>query len=100
MLAPPAFAESTILKALFRTLAFAVIIEALFNRLVTIPAQSVSRPWVESLHASTGRAGDLMFVLSFALLLPTLLAIAYASMRAGAGSLHAFVAVGVILSSS
>lgn len=90
--------EAPFIRALLRTLLFAACIEGIFYRLLTIPSVSGWR-WVEELHLSTSRAGVLMFMIAFALLLPTLLTIAYASLRAPAwpGGLNAMIAMGLLV---
>jgi len=93
----PSFTEAPFVRALLRTLLFAASIEAIFYRLLTIPPTS-SWGWVEELHVSTARGGVLMFMVAFALLLPTLLTIAYSTLRAPAwpGGLNALVAMGIL----
>jgi len=93
----PSFSEAPLVRALLRALLFAASIEAIFHRLLTIPARS-ARPWVEGLHVSTERAGLLMFYVAFALLIPTLLAIAYSTLRSPAwsGGLNALVWLGLL----
>jgi len=98
MVALPSFAGSPILRSFLRALLFAVLIETIFYRLLTIPARSPAWPWIEDLHVSTGRAGELMFTIAFALLVPTILGLAYAALRTPAwpGSLNGLVGVGLL----
>ncbi len=90
--------EAPLLRSLLRALIFAACIETIFYRLLTIPSGAPAAPWVEALHASTGRAGALMFFIAFVLALPTLMAIAYAALRAPAwpGALNFFVVMGLL----
>lgn len=99
---PSPIFEAPLIRALLRTLLFAAILEALFYRLLTIPAGPPRPQWVTGLHESTGRAGLLMFFLAFLVLLPTLIAIAYATLRhpAWPGPLNGFVSVGLLTMSA
>ncbi len=94
---PSPIFEAPLLRALLRTLLFAAILEALFYRLLTIPAES-ARPWLEGVHASTARAGMLMFFVAFLLLLPTLITVAYAALRLPAWPppLNGFISIGLL----
>jgi len=89
-------AESPIVRALLRTLLFAASIEAIFARLLTLPASSESLPWIGGLRESTGRAGDMMSWVALAVLVPSLLGVAHAALRfpAWPGRANSLAAVG------
>jgi len=89
--------ELPLLRALLRTLLFAVTIEAVFYRLLTIQT-GATLPTVEDLRLSTSRGGAFMFFMAFLLLVPTLVIIAYAALRRPAwpGSLNAAASLGLL----
>lgn len=95
---PPEMLEPPLLRAVLRALLFAAVVETLFYRLLTLPARSPGSPWLEDLHASTGRAGQLMFFVAFLFLLPALISIAYAALRhpRWPGLTNGVVAVGIL----
>jgi hypothetical protein len=77
----PAFAEAPLVRAFLRALLFATIIEAIFFRLLELPARLPLPEWAPDLRVTTGRAGMLMFFVAYGLCLATMMAIAYASLR-------------------
>lgn len=97
-MSPPAFAEAPIVRALLRALLFATIIEAIFFRLLELPARLPLPAWAPDLRVTTSRAGMLMFFVAYGLSLGAMLSIAYASLRRPAwpGPLNALGSLGLL----
>jgi hypothetical protein len=95
---PPPPSAAPLLPAVLRTLLFTAVIEAIFHRVLTIPARSEAWPWLARAHVTTGRAGQLMAFVSLALVLAASLGVAYAALRAPAwpGALNPLVALGLV----
>ncbi|HZE87890.1 MAG TPA: hypothetical protein VE404_00010 [Verrucomicrobiae bacterium] len=92
-----AFLEIPLVRALLRTLLFTTILEAIFYRLLTLPP-GLSSAWTGDVQTSTSRAGLLMFLIGFALLVPAILSIAYAALRAPAWphAMNPIVSIGLL----
>ncbi|MBI3448341.1 MAG: hypothetical protein HY049_05425 [Acidobacteria bacterium] len=92
-----AFLEIPLVRALLRTLLFTTVLEAIFYRLLTLPP-GLSSAWSGDVQGSTSRAGLLMFMIGFALLVPALIAIAYAALRAPAWphGMNPLVSIGLL----
>jgi hypothetical protein len=90
--------EAPLVRALLRTLLFAALLETVFFRLISIPAGAGEQAWLNNLHASTNRAGMLMFFLAFLVLIPTMISIAYATLRLPAwpGYLNGLISMGLL----
>ena len=101
MTSSPIF-DSPLVRAFLRSLLFTATLEAVFYRLLTIPSGPGRPGWLSALHASTGRAGVLMFFVAFLVLLPTLISIAYATLRhpAWPPAINGLVSVGLLMLAS
>ncbi len=95
---PREIADPPLLRAVLRALLFAAVLETLFYRLLTLPARAPGSPWLEDLHVSTGRAGQMMFFVAFLFLLPALVSIAYGALRhpRWPGLTNGVVAIGIL----
>lgn len=87
-----------LLRPLLRALIFAVTIETIFNRLLTVPDHGESASFLGSLGSSTARAGSLMFMISVVLLVASLVALANGSLRTPLwrGRLNTLISVGLL----